>query len=418
MPEPAPLLLANDAVLFGVLVLILGFVFWTSESGHPFWKRFYTFFPPLLLAYFLPAMLTTFGLVDPEESQLYFVASRYLMPTALVLLTAVADLPGTLKLGPKALIMFFTGTLSVMAGGAIAIYIASLLAPDVIAAEGPDAVWRGMSTVAGSWIGGSPNQTALREIYGAGADTFAIWVAVDVLVASVWLAMMLWVAANQTMVDRWLKADVTALDAVKQRAQDYETQHARIPTLRDLILIIAVGFGATGLSHYAADWLTPFFQTNFPDAAQFSVHSSFFWLIVVATVLGVLLSFTPVRQLQGAGASKIGSLFVYILVATVGLNMNVMALLDSPFFFLIGGIWMAFHAIVMVGMARLIKAPSFFLAVGSEANIGGAASAPATAAAFHPSLIPVGALLAVLGYIVGTFGGWLTGQAMRLISGQ
>lgn len=417
MPE-AQLLLANDAVLFGVLTIMLGFVFWTAESQSPFWRRFYAIFPPLLLAYFLPSLLTTFGLVDPEESQLYFVASRYLMPAALVLLTAVADLPGTLKLGPKALIMFFTGTVSVMLGGALAIYIASLLAPDVVATGGPDAVWRGMSTVAGSWIGGSPNQTALREIFGAGADTFSIWVAVDVLVASVWLAMMLWVAANQQRVDRWLKADTTALEAVKQHAQDYETANARIPTLSDLIVIAAVGFGATGLSHYAADLLTPFFQQNFPDAAQFSVHSSFFWLIVVATLLGVLLSFTPVRKLQGAGASRVGSLFVYLLVATVGLNMNVMALLDAPFFFMIGGIWMLFHAIVMIGMARLIRAPSFFLAVGSEANVGGAASAPATAAAFHPSLIPVGALLAVLGYIIGTFGGWMTGQAMRLISGQ
>jgi uncharacterized membrane protein len=325
MPETPPLLLANDAVLFGVLALILGLVFWTSESGHPFRKRFYAIFPPLLLAYFLPALLTTFGLVDPEQSQLYFVASRYLMPAALVLLTAVADLPGTLKLGPKALIMFFTGTLSVMAGGALAIYIAALIAPDVIAAEGPDAVWRGTSTVAGSWIGGSPNQTALREIFGAGADTFAIWVAVDVLVASVWLAMMLWVAANQQMVDRWLKADVTSLDAVKRRAHDYETQHARIPSLGELIAIIAVGFGATGLAHYAADWLTPYFQTNFPDAAQFSVHSSFFWLIVVATILGVLLSFTPVRKLQGAGASRVGSLFVRLRQSAAGAQHHALA---------------------------------------------------------------------------------------------
>jgi uncharacterized membrane protein len=418
MPESAPLLLANDAVLFGVLALILGFVFWTSESTNSFWKGFYRIFPPLLLAYFLPSMLTTFGLVDPEESQLYFVASRYLMPTALVLLTAVADLPGTLKLGPKALVMFFTGTVGIIGGGALAMYVATLIAPEAAGVAGRDAMWRGMSTLAGSWIGGSANQTALREIYGAGPDTFSIWVAVDVLVASVWLAMMLWVAANQQTVDRWLKADVSSLEAVKARAQEFETQHARIPALSDYIIVMAVGFGATGLAHFAADRLTPYFVENFPDAAQFSVHSSFFWLIVVATVLGVLLSFTPVRKLQGVGASKVGSLFVYVLVATVGLQMNVMALADSPIFFLIGAIWLGTHALLMIGMARLIKAPSFFLAVGSEANVGGAASAPATAAAFHPSLIPVGALLAVLGYIVGTFGGWLTGQLMRLISGQ
>ncbi len=415
MSEP---IITNDAVLFGALAAMLGLVFWTSESGSPFWTRFYKIFPPLLLAYFLPSLLTTFGLVDPDKSNLYFVASRYLMPTALVLLTAVADLPGTLRLGPKALIMFFTGTVGIVVGGPIAIGIGSLIAPDAIAVEGPDAVWRGMATLAGSWIGGSANQTALREIYGTGPEAFSIWVAVDVLVASVWLAMMLWVAANQERVDAWLKADVSALEDVKVRVQAYEAAHARIPTLRDLIVIAAVGFGATGFAHFAADNVTPFFRETFPDAAQFSVHSSFFWLIVTATVIGVALSFTPVRQLQGVGASKVGSLFVYLLVATVGLHMDITALADAPVFFLIGAIWLSIHALLMIGMARLIRAPSFFMAVGSEANIGGAASAPATAAAFHPSLIPVGALLAVLGYIVGTFGGWLTGQAMRLLSGQ
>jgi len=411
-------MLTNDAVIFGILALMLGFVFWTSESGHPFWKRFYRIFPPLLLAYFLPSLLTTFDVVDPEQSQLYFMASRYLLPAALILLTAVADLPGTMKLGPKALIMFFTGTVGIILGGPIAIYILKLVAPDLVAIEGEDAVWRGMSTLAGSWIGGAANQTALREIFGTGGDAFSIWVAVDVLVASVWLAMMLWVAANQERVDRWLKADVSALEAVKAKAQAFEAQHARIPSLRDLILILAVGFGATGVCHFAADVLTPFFKTNFPDAAQLSVHSPFFWIVVVATIIGVALSFTPVRKLQGAGAMKVGSLFVYILVATVGLQMNILALRDTPIFFAVGAIWLALHALLVIGVARLIRAPSFFMAIGSEANIGGAASAPAVAAAFHPSLIPVGALLAVLGYIVGTFGGWLTGQLMRLISGQ
>ncbi len=411
-------LFTNDAVIFGILALMLGFVFWSSESKIPFFTRFYRIFPPLLLAYFLPSLLTTFGLVNPEGSQLYFVSSRYLLPAALVLLTAVADLPGTLRLGPKVLILFFTGTIGVIFGGPIALFLAKLVAPEMVAIEGPDAVWRGMSTVAGSWIGGAANQTALREIYGAGPEAFSIWVAVDVLVASVWLAILLWVAANQTRVDKWLKADVSALEAVKARAESFEAQTARIPSLRDLIIIIAVGFGATGLSHLLADILTPYFIENFPDAAQLSVHSNFFWIVVVATIVGVALSFTPVRKLQGAGAMKIGSLFIYILVATVGLHMNIGALLSAPAFFLIGGIWLALHAGLVILVARLIRAPSFFLAIGSEANIGGAASAPVVAAAFHPSLIPVGALLAVLGYIVGTFGGWLCGQIMRLVSGQ
>lgn len=411
-------LLANDAVIFGILALMLGFVFWSSESKIGFFDRFYAIFPPLLLCYFLPSLLTSFGVVNPEESTLYFVASRFMLPAALVILTMVADLPATARLGPKALTLFLTGTAGVVVGGPIALVIASLIAPGLVGGDGPDAVWRGMATVAGSWIGGAANQTAIREIFGAGADAFSIWVAVDVIVANIWMAALLAIAANSAKVDRWLKADASAVDEVKRSAEAYEAAHARTPALKDLIFILAIGFGATGFAHFCADFLAPFFKESFPGAAQFSVHSTFFWIVVVATLVGVALSFTRIRNLQGAGATKVGSVFIYILVATVGLNMNIRALAETPAFFLIGALWISIHAGLMILVAKLIRAPSFFLAVGSQANIGGAASAPVVAAAFHPSLAPVGVLLAVLGYVIGTFGGWVSGQAMRMIAGQ
>lgn len=415
--ESAPIL-TNDAAIFGVLALMLGFVFWSSASRSPFFIRFYRIFPPLLLCYFLPSLLTAFGIIDPEGSSLYFVASRYLLPAALVLLAAAADIPSTLRLGPKALIMFLTGTVGVILGGPAALLAASAIAPDLVGGGGPDAVWRGMTTVAGSWIGGAANQTAMREIFEVGPETFSIWVAVDIVVANIWMAVLLAVAANQKAVDRWLKADVRVLEEVKARAEAYEAETARIPSLSDLMFIFAVGFGAVGLSHVGADILTPFFKTNFPDAARFSVHSSFFWLVVFATAIGVALSYSPVRRLNGAGAMKVGSVFVYILVATVGMQMDIKAIAKTPAFFLIGGLWILIHAALIIAVARLIRAPAFFLAVGSQANIGGAASAPVVAAAFHPSLAPVGVLLAVLGYILGTFGAWISGQIMRLIVGQ
>ncbi len=416
MSESAPLI-TNDAVILGMLALILGFVFWTSESKTPGWKRFYSFFPAILLCYFLPSLLTTFGVVNPEKSQLYFVASRYLLPAALIILTAVADLPATMRLGPKALIMFFTGTLGVVIGGPIALLLAKLIAPDLVMGDGPEAVWRGMATTAGSWIGGSANQTALREIYETGPNTFSIWVAVDVIVANIWMAILLAFAANQAKMDKWLKADASLVDGVRKSAEAYEAAHTRIPTLRDLMVILAFALGATGVSHFLADILTPFFKENFPGGAQYSLHSSFFWIVVVATIIGVALSFTPVRKLQGAGATKIGSVMIYFLIATVGLNMNIAALFKTPAFFLIGALWITIHALLLIGVAKLIRAPVFFLAVGSQANIGGAASAPVVASAFHPSLAPVGVLLAVLGYIVGTFAGWFSGQVMRMIAG-
>lgn len=416
LEETTPLI-TNDAVIFGLLALILGLVFWTSESKAPGYRKFYSVVPAILLCYFIPSLLTTFGVVDPERSQLYFVASRFLLPAALIILTAVADLPAIMRLGPKALIMFFTGTIGVMLGGPIALLIAKLIAPDLIVGDGPDAVWRGMATTAGSWIGGSANQTALREIYETGPNAFSVWVAVDVIVANIWMAILLTFAAKRAAMDRWLKADASAVDEVRRKAEAYEAANTRNPSLRDYMVILAFAFGATGAAHFAADILTPWFKENLPGAAQFSLHSSFFWIVVVATAIGVAMSFTPVRNLQGAGATKIGSIMIYFLIATVGLNMNVAALFATPAFFLIGALWISLHACLLIAVARLIRAPVFFLAVGSQANIGGAASAPVVASAFHPSLAPVGVLLAVGGYIVGTFGGWLAGQMMRMIAG-
>ena len=409
-------LITNDAVVLGLLAIILGGVFWASNLSHPWVKRFFTVIPALLLCYFLPSLLTTFGVVDPETSRLYFIASRFLLPAALVLLTVSADLPAIAGLGPKAVIMFFTGTVGVMIGGPVALLLTSWLAPDLMGA-GPEAIWRGMATVAGSWIGGSANQTALYEIYGAGPDIFSIFIAVDVVVANVWMAVVLWIAANQVRVDRWLKADSSVVEEVRAKAEAIEQANARIPVLKDLMLILAVGFGAVGAAHAIADPLATWFGATYPQLDRLSLDSSFFWLVLVATIIGVLLSFTPVKKLQGPGASKVGSVFVYILVATVGLNMNIAAILDTPVYFLIGGVWMLVHVLLMFTVARLIRAPSFFLGVGSMANIGGAASAPVAAAAFHPSLAPVGVLLAVLGYIVGTAAGWATGLAMAAIGG-
>ena len=413
--EAATALITNDAVVLGLLAAILGAVFWASSLSHPWVKRFFTVIPALLLCYFLPSLLTTFGVVDPEESRLYFIASRFLLPAALVLLTISADLPAVMGLGPKALIMFFTGTLGVMIGGPVALLLTSWVAPDLLGA-GPEAIWRGMATVAGSWIGGSANQAALYEIFEAGPDTFSIWIAVDVVVANIWMAVVLWIAANQVKMDKLFRADTTALDRVRDRAEAYETENARIPALKDLIFIVAVGFGAVGLSHAIADPLSVWFGESYPWAQRLSLDSSFFWLVLIATVIGVLLSFTGARKLQGPGAAKVGSVLVYVLVATVGLNMNIGAILESPVYFLIGGVWMLVHVALMFGMAFLIRSPSFFLGVGSMANIGGAASAPVAAAAFHPSLAPVGVLLAVVGYIIGTAAAWFTGLVMMQIA--
>ncbi len=409
-------LFTNDAIVFGILVSILAFVFTTSKSENSFWKKFYKFIPTLLLCYFIPSIFNSLGIISGEESNLYFVASRYLLPTSLVLLTISIDLPEIKKLGPKAIIMFLTGTVGIILGGPLAILIVSSFAPDVVGGVGPDAVWRGLTTVAGSWIGGGANQAAMKEIFNVGDTLFSSMIAVDVIVANIWMAFLLYGAGINERIDAKFQADNSAITELKEKIEAYRAQILRIPDLTDTLKVMAVGFGVTAIAHLGADIIAPWVSESAPWLAKFSLTSKFFWLIVLATTFALGLSFTKARELEGVGASRYGSLFLYILVATIGMKMNIMAIFENPGLFIIGLIWIAFHAILLIVVAKIIRAPFFFLAVGSQANIGGAASAPIVASAFHPSLAPVGVLLAVLGYAIGTYAAWICGILMQGIS--
>lgn len=409
-------LITNDAIVLGILLGILVLVFRTSRSSHPAWKKFYKYVPTLLLCYFLPSVLNSMGIISGDDSKLYFVASRYLLPTSLVLLTISIDLKEVLRLGPKALIMFLTGTIGIIIGGPLAILIVSAFAPEIVGGAGPDAIWRGLTTVAGSWIGGGANQAAMKEVFEVGDDLFSAMITVDVIVANIWMAFLLYGAGIHEQLDAWFRGDTSAITHLQKKIEDYRAQISKIPDLTDAITVVGVGFGVTAVSHLISDQIAPWISNNAPYLARFSLTSGFFWIIISATTIAIGLSFTKLRQLEGVGASRFGSLFLYILVATIGMKMNILAIFDNSGLFLVGGIWIAFHVVILIVVAKLIKAPFFFLAVGSQANIGGAASAPIVASVFHPSLAPVGVLLAVVGYAVGTYGAWLCGMIMQFVA--
>ena len=409
-------LVTNEAVIFGILLVMLGAIFWTSNSGIPFWKKFYKFAPVILVCYFLPSLLTFFHVVDPNQTKSYTVASRFFLPASLVLLTLSIDLREIFRLGPKALIMFGTGTLGVVLGGPIAVFITAMVNPELVGGQNAESVWRGLSTVAGSWIGGGANQAAMKEIFEPSDRLYSVMVAVDVIVAEVWMLFLLLGVGKAKQIDRFFKADASSVDTLQQKMESFSLSVARVPTTTDIMVLLAIAFGVTGACHWVADILAPWIGANYPALKNLSLDSKFFWLIVLATTVGMAMSFTKLRNYEGAGASKIGTVFIFILVATIGLKMDIRALVEHPGLFLVGGIWMVFHVGLLFLVGYLIRAPYFFLAIGSKANIGGAASAPVVAAAFHPSLAPVGVLLAVLGYALGTYCAWLCAIMMSAVS--
>jgi uncharacterized membrane protein len=417
-------------------MLSLGFVFYTESLTNGFWQKFYKIVPGLFMAYLIPAILTTAGVISPEwttinssgetilhSSKLYFVASRYLLPAALVLMTLSIDLKAVFGLGWKALAMFFTGTIGIIIGGPIAILLISAISPETVGGAGPDAVWRGLSTLAGSWIGGGANQTAMLEIYGYNQKLYGGMVFVDIVVANIWMSIILIGIGKSDKINKWLKADNSSIKKLKEKVSKFSQSIKRTPSLTDIMIIMSIGFGTVSFAHLCSGILSSFFQdfvSNIHSASTRNIftflESKFFWIISIATIVSIGLSFTKAKNYEGAGASKFGSVFIYILVATIGMKMDLKMIFDNMGLITIGIVWMSIHALLLIIVAKLIKAPYFFLAVGSQANVGGAASAPIVASAFHPSLATVGVLLAVVGYAVGTVGAIICTILMETVS--
>ncbi len=400
----------NDIIVFGLIAATLGAIFWTSSSNLPWLKKFYSFVPALLLCYFIPGVYNTFGLIDGENTRLYNpIARDVFLPAALVLLTLSIDLKGILGLGWKMLAMYVAAVVSIMFGAVVAFWLMGFIHPETVAGG----TWGGMAALAGSWIGGGANMLAMKEIFEVDATTFGQFAVVDVGVGYVWMAVLIFFASRAPAMDKRSGADTTALDDLRDRVASYQAQHARIPALGDLMVMIGVAFGAVAISHAVAAPLADWFAAHVGWSSSVSLDKPFVWVVLLATFIGLGLSFTRARELEGVGASKWGSMFLYFLIACIGMQMDLLALLEKPWLFGLGVLWIGVHIVLLWLAGKLLRVPFFYFAIASQSNIGGPASAPVLASAFHPALAPVGVLLGTVGYATGTGLAYVTGLILK-----
>ncbi|PCI39909.1 MAG: hypothetical protein COB53_02320 [Elusimicrobia bacterium] len=396
----SPALIENPNAVLAVLLGVLALLF--KANDHKTGKKVFKIVPLLVFAYFVPTVLSNIGII-PLQSPLYTYVKKWLLPASLLLLTLSVDIPAIMKLGRHAIIMFLLATAGIVIGAPIAYGLLGSFVP----VEFGDQAWKGLAALAGSWIGGGANFIAIGESVGAHESTISMMVVVDVAVANVWMACLLYFAGREKEMDKAIGADRKSIDELREKVEAFEKKTARPTNLADLLAITALAFIVVAVSKTLAAHLPPIG----------SIIRGFTWVVILVTTAGVSLSFTKVRNLEGAGASKIGSLFLYLLVATIGAKAEFARVADAPALVLVGAVWMAIHAIVLLVARRKIKSPIFFLAVGSQANVGGAASAPIVASAFHPALAPVGVLLAVGGYVLGTYAGLLTAFLLQIVHG-
>lgn len=369
----------------------------------PRFKGFFEILPPILWAYMVPMVSTSLGIL-PAASPAYDWITRYVLLVALLLLMMTVDVPALLRLGRPATIMMLAGTAGIVVGGPVALATFGRWLP-------PDA-WKGLAALSGSWIGGTAQLVAVAESVNTPDAMLGPIIVVDTVVGYGWMAILLFLSGWQARFDRWNRADTRLIEETNTAlAEKYESIRRPL-TVGDAAIILGIGFVGAYLTVQLGDGL--------PELGNPKIISHTTWAVIAITLVGIGLSFTRVADLEGAGASRLGTLALYVLVTAIGARGDLAAILDAPLYLATGVLWLAIHVTILIAVARWIRAPLFFLATGSMANIGGAASAPVVASVYHPAMAPLGVLMAVAGYVIGIYAAlgcaWLLSQvAVHLI---
>ncbi|UCF37292.1 MAG: DUF819 family protein [Acidobacteriota bacterium] len=398
-------MIQDPMAVFAVCALLCALVFWSAQQDWA--KAFYRVVPSVVLVYYLPTLSTTFGII-PTSSPVYDWMRDYLLPASLFILMMTADVRAIFRIGPKALVVMLSGTLGVIIGGPIAFLIfKSWLDPDS---------WKALAALSGSWIGGGGNFAAIKESVGASDASIGPIIIVDTAVGYTWTGILLFLVNFQKRFDTWLRADSAIFAELNERLASFQERTSRPIRVADALATVALGFLGAVLCRELGMWLfeatDPVLMGIAPSLA--SIFSMFTWMVILITTLGIGLSFTRLRRVEDGGGSKIGYAALYLFLASLGAKADLAGLLSAPILLLVGAVWIAFHVIFLFAAARLLRAPLFLVAVGSQANIGGAATAPIVASAFYEALAPVGLLMGVMGYLVGTYGGLLCAFLLRL----
>lgn len=389
-------LITDPLGLLVVLLLVPTLIF--SAESNPLGSKVFKIIPSLVFAYFVPTALSSLGII-PADAPLYKIIKDTVLPASLILLTLAVDLNSILKLGPKALLMFFAGTTGVILGAPLALFLfQGQLPPDI---------WKGMAALSGSWIGGGVNFIAVGNAVGATDTMMGMMVVVDVAVASLWMGFLIYLGGRYQKIDAYFGVDNSAVEEIRQKITAFQISSARVGTTLDYLLLFSLAFGAT--------WICGLVGNLLPELGGIISHGT--WKIILVTTVGLALSFTRASKLEGAGASKLGTLFLYLLIGVIGASADLAEVFKYPALFGMGLVWIFVHIVLITLAMRVFKAPVFLMAVGSQANIGAAASASIVASAFHPALMTVGVLLGVFSYVVGTYGALLCAVLLKWVAG-
>ncbi|SFV69299.1 Protein of unknown function DUF819 [hydrothermal vent metagenome] len=378
------------AVLSGISAVI---VFAEQKSK----AKFFSYLPAIVIIYFVVMLFSTLGLWEKSTSvtATYKSLKSDLLPAMIFLMLLNADMREIVKLGSKMLLTFLLASTSIALGfiGMFA-FFHSAFAPDA---------WKAFAALTGSWMGGTGNMVAIQGALNLPDGALGYTLLIDSIDYAVWVMILLALVPFAKRFNTWSKADTSVIDKVGERLA--LKMAARKPmNFSTLFLMLGASLLVSAFSQYFAQML---------PATDFLTTTT--WVVIIATLAGMFFAMTPFAKLSGA--SELANIMLYLIVALIASRADFSELAQAPLYIAAGFVILFIHAGIMVFCAKLFRLDLFSLGVASLANIGGVASAPILASAYSKALIPIGVLMAMLGYILGTFGGLMVGKVLEMISG-
>lgn len=360
-------------------------------------QKILQFAPPIVLIYLGLMLLCTVKLWDLEStSAVYSAVKNPVLYAMLFIMLLRCDLKKIVKLGPKMLIGFFAASISIGCGFIISYAVFKGM-------MGPDS-WKAMGALCGSWMGGGGNMLAIQAALDVSEESMAYALVMDSICGMLYVMFLLWAIGFSHKFNAWTKADVSVIDEVGASLEAEAKANQKPLDWHNIILLIGAGFLVSALSQEAGVWINgylPFF-----DKAT--------WTVLVVTLAGVLLAMTPFGKIKGN--EEVSNVMLYIVIALIASRADLSAMGNAHIWLAAGLLILVIHVAVMVILAKVLKMDIFTCAVASLANIGGTATAPVLAGSYSSALVPVGIIMALLGYVVGTGGGLLVAQIMSMIA--
>jgi len=387
-------MITNGFTYLSTLVLFVAIILWLQKTTK---SKFFDYVPPVVIIYFGAALLFTFGIVGKSDDvSLYYKMSKTnLLPPMLFLMLLRCDLRQIARLGKRMLIGFFCAMFSIMAGFIITYAIfKNLYVADT---------WKAFAALCGSWIGGTGNMVAVQTALNVEGEVFGYALLMDSVNYGVWVMILLWTVSFAVKFNKWTKSDTSEIDRVGNALEEIAATNEKSMQFTDMMVLLGLSM-FVGAIAIQAKGVLPSLGT---------VISGSTWTVIIASTVGIILAMTPVAKIPGS--NMLGNVALYIMVAVIASQTNFTELTQAPLYIASGFVILIIHALLMALAAKIFKLDLFTCGVASLANIGGVASAPILAGAHSQALVPVGVLMALLGYICGSYFALLAGQIMSIL---